>query len=37
MEIANIETVLEKLTGWSGSRERGGSGWFWFRDGIREE
>jgi hypothetical protein len=37
MEIANIETVLEELTGCSGSREGGGSGWFWLRDGVREE
>jgi hypothetical protein len=37
MEIADVETVLEELTGWSRWRVGGRCGWFWLRDGVREE
>ena len=37
VEIADVETVLEKLTRRGRSREGGGCGWFGLRDGVREE
>jgi hypothetical protein len=37
MEIADVEAVLEELTGWSRWREGCGCGWFWLRDGVGEE